>query len=105
MSAPVSGQAPGARPLALTFRHKVPPGGRSWDGETVVEWGLWGIVLENYYAPTLRFGAMHLMLHLCRVPGLLGTVLAASGRRRSAGRGDRKTTPEPSVAGTVPAVR
>ncbi|MFN5908679.1 MAG: hypothetical protein ACK5A3_21725, partial [Planctomyces sp.] len=27
-------------------------GGRGWDGETVVDWGLWGIDLENYYAPT-----------------------------------------------------
>jgi hypothetical protein len=27
-------------------------GGRSWDGETIVDWGLWGIGLENYYAPT-----------------------------------------------------
>ena len=32
------------------------PGGSAgaspWDGETIVDWGLWGIGLENYYAPT-----------------------------------------------------
>ncbi len=27
-------------------------GASPWDGETVVDWGLWGIDLENYYAPT-----------------------------------------------------
>jgi len=40
------GEGPGVR------GHSGSLGGRGWDGETVVDWGLWGIDLENYYAPT-----------------------------------------------------
>jgi hypothetical protein len=39
-------------PVRCACRRFGSAGASPWDDETVVEWGLWEIGLENYYAPT-----------------------------------------------------